>query len=398
MQGPATRRFVKAYLGPSLGSGRLSRLLALAIPKVRVGAQAFAVGFGTFLCGAGVAAADIDAAFTVGNYPVEAQAQNAVAAKKKALREGRDAAFRSLLKRLVPVTAYRRIGSLKKTDAAPFVEGFSVRSERNSATEYIASLDFSFRADEVRNLLRRQGIPFIDEQAPTSVVVPIVRLGAKGQTKTDPEWNRTWQSLDLKNALSPLRIEPIKPVVHVDTIRMALGSDSNAERILATEYQSERVMLLLADVDQDAKTINVTVAGRDSVGPINWTRSYRLVDGDVSYTLELVAVVTLGVLEGRWKAFKADALGGVGALSSPTRDVPLQVTFSGLHEWNIIRRKLLETPGVEDVTINAVSARSANVVLSYPGGGGSLAAVLLAQGLSMMQSGNVWLLAMRYER
>ncbi len=357
---------------------------------------AVASSVGLMLFWVSSAAADNDAAFTIGNYPVEAQAENAVAAKKKALKEGRDAAFRSLLKRLVPVTAYSRIARIKQTDATAFVDGVSVRSERNSATEYIASMDFSFRAEEVRNLLRRQGVPFIEEQAPTSVIVPIVREGANASTRTDPQWIKTWQSLDLKNALSPLRIEPLKPVVHVDTIRMALGADSNAERILATEYQSERVMLLLADVDKKAKKINVTVVGRDGVGPIHWTRSYRLVDGDVSYTLELVAVVTLGVLEGRWKALKVEARGGVAALSSPTRDVSLQVTFSGLHEWNIIRRKLLETPGVEDVTINAVSARSANVVLSYPGGGGSLAAVLLAQGLNLMQSGNVWLLAMRY--
>ena len=41
--------------------------------------------------------------FTVGNYPVEARADNAVAAKTQALADGQQAAFRSLLKRLVPV-------------------------------------------------------------------------------------------------------------------------------------------------------------------------------------------------------------------------------------------------------------------------------------------------------
>ena len=49
-----------------------------------------------------------DNVFTVANYPVEAQAENAVAAKEKALAEGQQAAFRSLLKRLIPVTAYAR--------------------------------------------------------------------------------------------------------------------------------------------------------------------------------------------------------------------------------------------------------------------------------------------------
>ena len=50
-----------------------------------------------------------DQPFTVSNYPVEARADNAVAAKERALLEGQQAALRSLLKRLVPVSAYPRV-------------------------------------------------------------------------------------------------------------------------------------------------------------------------------------------------------------------------------------------------------------------------------------------------
>ena len=98
--------------------------------------------------------------FTVGNYPVEARADNAVAAKTKALADGQQAAFRSLLKRLVPVTSYPRLRRLPPIKAGDLVEGVSVRSERNSSTDYIASLDFSFQSKGVRDLLRREGIPF----------------------------------------------------------------------------------------------------------------------------------------------------------------------------------------------------------------------------------------------
>lgn len=338
-----------------------------------------------------------DAAFTVENYPVEAVAENAVAAKKKALTDGRNAAFRSLLKRLVPVTAYSQLTRLKDVDANALVEGVSVRSERNSPTEYIASLDFVFQADQVRGLLRSNGIPFVDEQAATSVIVPVVREDASKPAQTRARWNDTWRQLDLKNALSPLRVEELKPVIHVDTIRMAMDSDSNAERILATEYQSERVMLVVATINREAKKVDVTISGRDAVGPINWMRSYRLIDGDQAYTLELVAVVSLGVLEGRWKALKSRGMSGVGAFGSgAAQDIPIQVAFSGLQEWNTIRRRLLETPGVENIRVNSVSARGAAVALSFPGGGGPLAQVLAQQGLSLMQTGNTWVLALRY--
>ena len=50
-----------------------------------------------------------------------------------------------------------------------------MRTERNSSTDYIASLDFSFQSKGVRDLLRREGIPFVDEQAPAVTLVPVWR-------------------------------------------------------------------------------------------------------------------------------------------------------------------------------------------------------------------------------
>ncbi len=101
---------------------------------------------GALLAAGPLLAAPSDEVYTVGNYPVDAQAANAVAAKEKALADGQEAAFRSLLKRVVPVTDYDRLKRLSSLKSSDFFEGVSVRSERNSSTRYIASLDFSFRA------------------------------------------------------------------------------------------------------------------------------------------------------------------------------------------------------------------------------------------------------------
>ncbi|MHA1180480.1 MAG: DUF2066 domain-containing protein, partial [Alphaproteobacteria bacterium] len=137
-------------------------------------ATVIAVAAALALAGAASAARG-EGVYTVGNYPVDARAKNAVAAKKKALAEGQKAAFRSLLKRVVPVTAYDRLKRLSSLNSSRFFEGVSVRSERNSRTRYIASLDFSFRPDSVRYVLRREGIPFVEEQAPELIVIPVVR-------------------------------------------------------------------------------------------------------------------------------------------------------------------------------------------------------------------------------
>src|SRR5262245_31209764 len=98
-------------------------------------------------------AAAVEKVYTVGNYPVEASAENAVKAKEKALADGQQAAFRSLLKRLIPVLSYPRAKALASVRAAELVEGVKIRSERNSRTDYIASYDFSFQSKAVRDLL-----------------------------------------------------------------------------------------------------------------------------------------------------------------------------------------------------------------------------------------------------
>src|SRR5690606_2733014 len=131
---------------------------------------------------AGTAAAS-DKVYTVANYPVEAVAESAVAAKKRALAIARQAAFRTLIRRLVPVTAYPksrdRFASVQPAD---LIEAVRVRSERNSRTRYVATYDFTFQAKPIRDILRRKGIPFTDRQAPPVTLIPVWQGGtAKDQ-------------------------------------------------------------------------------------------------------------------------------------------------------------------------------------------------------------------------
>lgn len=335
-----------------------------------------------------------DAVFTVANYPVQAKAANAVAAKEQAIGEGQKAAFRSLLKRLVPVMAYSRLKALNETDPQGLVDGFVVRSERNSTTEYIASLDFAFRADAVRNLLRREAVPFIEDQAREVVLVAAVRdAGKLARSGTVANaWLDIWRDLDLKNALTPLKLAEIKPFVHDDTLNMLVAGDESANRVLANEYGGESVIVAIAEVDQPAARVHVTLAGRDAVGSFNLKRSYRLYDGDAGYAMELAAVVSMGVVEGRWKAAKAQRYGGVAALAAGGEPVRMQAEFQGLSEWTDVHNRLRETPGVSEVQVDAVSARGADLQVTFPGGGRALADALAARGLSLRNVGGNWFL------
>ncbi|MFM9943333.1 MAG: DUF2066 domain-containing protein [Hyphomicrobiaceae bacterium] len=380
---------------------------------------ASAVGLALTLAagGAALAAGKEDKVFTVGNYPIEAQAADAVAAKTKALAEGQQAAFRSLLRRIVPVTAYNRLPQLRETKAANLIDGFSVRSERNSATEYIASYDFAFQAEAVRQLLDQQGIPFLDRQAPQITLVPYYKVPTDGEVSepfTDSRgsdaWLYAWKGLDLANTLTPLDLKPMKREVHADTIKALAAGDLGVLRVLTSEFGSETVVVAMLEPDIGQKRLKVTFVGRDAVAPFVLRRVYRLEGGDLTYTAELAAVIGLGVLEGRWKAINVRggttmAAAGPGvrgpraSAAEPQQggDGPMRIAveFKSMAEWQQISRALSQTPEITDLDVEGLSARGARILLTYPGGASALALTLAQQGLILRQAGGGWVLTQR---
>ncbi len=377
-----------------------------------------------------MAASKEDKVFTIGNYPVEARAADAVAAKDRAIAEGQQAAFRSLLKRLVPVTSYRRLASLKATPAASMVESLAVRSERNSSTEYIASYDFVFSAEPIRRLLDAQGIPYLDRQAPQVTIVPVYRVPpelAAALPKTfaaaagSDAWLYAWKALDLANSLTPGTIKPLKREIHADAVKALADGDLGQMRTLASEYQSETVVLAILEPESDLKRLKVVIVGRDAVQMLYLKRSYRLEGADMTYSAELAAVVSHAILEGRWKAINvrgeasgtgypgavataspaygsagaplaAPSPGGSGAAGAP---MTIAVQFNGMGEWQAISRQLSSTPDVAGLEVLGLSARGARVSLSYPGGTQSLGLVLAQQGLILENSPGGWMLSRR---
>ncbi len=336
------------------------------------------------------AATAAEAVFTVANYPVEARADDAVAAKDRALTDGQQAAFRSLLKRLVPVTAYQRLRQMPAIKAGDLVDGVKVRSERNSTTEYIASLDFSFQSKAVRDLLRREGIPFTDEQAPALTVVPIWRAGAPAAAKEQAAWTNVWNGLDLEHALTPVKLQALKKDIDPAAVSALADGDGSAIRALVAAYGSELVLLAIAERDMAAKRLNVTLTGRDAVGAFTLKRAYRLDAADPGYASEFAAVVALGILEGRWKAIKSR--GGAAAAPSGDIDLRIAVEFRGMSEWQDISRKLQALAGVEELEVAGLSARGARVTLRFAEGAERLAEALAQHGLDLRNTGGNWVL------
>jgi hypothetical protein len=359
-------------------------------------------------------AAPADSVFKVGNFPVEARASDAVAAKERALADGQKAALRSLIKRLVPVTSYNRLRKLDLSQASRMVDGVQVRSERNSSTEYFASLDFSFDPVAVRALLQREGFPIVETQAQRIDLVPL--WSVPSDTSALPpafnvqrgaqSWVDAWKSLDLQYTLTPARLELSKVKADAETIRTLLAGDTSK---LRAAFVSGPVIAAVAVPDPATNRLQVTLVGSDAVGPIYWQRAYRVDRSDPGYAIDLAAVVALGVLEGRWKAgqdrasgFKDQATAMPAASRAPSATgqavdgdrFEVAVDFRGMSEWTDISRRLSATDGVTDMDVAGLSGRGARVTLRFPGGPQRLSDLVMQQGLLLRNQGGTWRLSL----
>ncbi len=374
--------------GAALGAATLAAIVAIAAP----------------------AWAQSDIVYQVSNYPVSAVAADAVTAKEKALEDGQRDAFRYLMKRLVDVTAYKKLPKLPSKSVEDMLSDVSVSDEQNSSTEYIATLDFHFRADSVRQFLMATGLPFTDEQSEAIAVVPKY-LGPDDGSDGQKVWREAWSSLDLAHALTPIKLTEPGASATDDVFRALAKGQSRAYGIIEGEADADRVVVALAEPTEDGAKLKVSLIGKDRVGAIRLVRTYSVQDGDLAYTAETAAIIGLGVLEGRWKRVKARPGFGAGAQGDFSADgtgfsglpagetvattdqgaggggIRVRAEFDGMGDWQQIRGRLGAVAGVQAVKVGALSARSADVTIYFPGDAGQLQAALATQGLILEGGG-----------
>lgn len=342
--------------------------------------------------------------YVIANYPVDAVADNAAQAQQQALSNGRRAALRSLFKRLIPVSSWSSLPKLREIDPTRLISRVSVRSAENSSTQYVASLDFTFDADGVRDVLRKSNVAFVDEPAPDTVLVTIavaadpssksgVRVLAGSRESSD--WTAVWRDLDLTNSIAPLKLAAPKPSIDADAIAAAKSGDPRLLTLLATTYSVPQVVLAVVEQEPKAQKLKVTIAGQDAVGPLMLNRVYPYRPGDLGYTMEMAAVVALGTLEGRWKSMQAGAVAAAQAMG-PLEPVQLFVEFRSMQQWQQLRDQIAATPGVRDLQIGGMSSAGADVALRFPGGGRQLSAALANRGIVVRDDGGTWVARQGY--
>ena len=333
-------------------------------------------------------------AYTVAKVSVVADAKDAVVAKQNALAMAQQDALRILLKRMTHWRAHSRLPVLEDAMVERMIDGFAVRRESNSTTRYMATLDFNFEPNAVRDLLNRFGLPYTDQQAPQVLLLPVMLEAGGLKTGTSNAWYAALSAIDGEHALTPVKLAAPRADFSPSMISDLSNHSRELFETLKYQYRAENLVLAAAEVDAQATQLQVRLVGHDAVGDFAISRTYRIYDRDTHEAAAMAAEVAVKVIEGRWKTTRLASLGAL-ADAGPLETVALTAQFSGLKEWREMRARLQKVPGLQALDIKALNARAANITIDFPGGAAGLAKAAQSQGLAVEQRGREWVLVMR---
>jgi hypothetical protein len=343
---------------------------------------------------AGAAQAAEDTPYTVSKLAVDVTAKNAVAAKAKAMAEAQKRGIDTVLRRVVPFSFYAKLPDLQPQQVETLVNGMAIRKEQYSTTRYIASLDVIYNEQGVKELLAGLGIPVSEERAPLISILPLVVEGNKVKSGNEP-WRQAWLDLDLTHGLTPANVSQPRPELEAGMVRAVLAGDASAFAAVQRDYGSAPLVIAVGQPADGGRFVT-RLAGTDGVGRINYGRSDKAI-GTAPKAAQDAASFAYAVLENRWKATRA-APDPVAAPANyqegmpppeaapqqgePGRLVTAVVVFAGLKEWQQIRGRLTQVPGLQSLEINSLSARTASITFDYAGSLGHLQQVLGESGFS----------------
>jgi len=324
--------------------------------------------------------------YTVAKVAVNTRASDAVTAKERAITMGSQRALRTLLSRLVAFKAHDRLPELGDDAVDGLLDGFVVREERFSSTRYVASLDFTFDAQKVRDLLNRFGLPHTDQQSAPVALLPVAYAGLAIK-----DWRRAWSAQDLEHGLIALDMAPAETVASLPANMEPTGQ---AVAALKERLGVPRLVLAAAAVEQGEQRLRVAMVGEDALGRFDFAQNFRIHDGNVGEAAAYAARTARLALEARWRLTALDTQGALDG-PAPLKTFTLTAAFDSLQAWQEMRRTIGSISGAQDIEIKSLFAGGADVVLSFPGGPERFAKAARAKGLSLRDSGGEWVLRRR---
>jgi hypothetical protein len=305
-------------------------------------------------------AATFPPAFVVAGVPVDATAQNAVAAREAARAQGAATALRHLLQRLTAPADWDRLPVESAAAALDLVADVEVADEHSSAVRYLATYTFRFNPNGVRRLLKDAGLNFTEMPGKPVIVLPVLndRDGARLWEEPNP-WRDAWNAIPGRYGIVPW-IVPTGDLQDVSAVNVASLAQPNPDQLrsLAQRYDNGDVVVATATLSGSHLAIGVARYAADGGVDTQSTSADGAAADPALFRAGVQAAVTL--LENGWKQLTLPASG------SADQAIEVEAAVTGPADWARLEDRLGKVPAIHDWRVDLMARHAVRLRLTAP--------------------------------
>jgi hypothetical protein len=335
--------------------------------------------------------------FTVSPVPVDITAENAIAARDKAIAEGETRAFGMLIERLVRPEDRKNVPKVTPAQMNNLVQGFEVANERRSGVRYLADYTVHFRGEAVRSLLRGAGISFAETASKPVLVLAVYNLDGNSLLWEDSNpWRNAWQNGNPGSGLVPV-VRPlgeIEDLQAIDAAGAVAGADDKI-RAIAQRYANADVLVSAATPRLDGGKVSGLDVTTTRYTPGAPGGEQRWVVADVANPGESTDALmrravgdVMQQVEHAWKDVSTPDAKVTGVLVA-------RVPATSLQDWIAVRDRLAGIPAVRGSRLVSLDRQGATVELRYVGDPQQLRLALGQRDLELSGNDPDWVLQRR---
>jgi Uncharacterized protein conserved in bacteria (DUF2066) len=337
--------------------------------------------------------------FSVTGVDVDVTDKDAASARTRAIIEAQVKAFQILAQRLGSRDAAQRLAGMDARDIGRMLRSLSIEEERSAPGRYIGKLTVRFLPGKVREVFSQLGIEVVEDQAPPMVVLPLWKGPGGPVVWEDNLWRKAWLDLKAEQSVVPI-IVPLGDLEDTSAISPEEVLAGNAIKLesLMLRYEAKGILVAVAEPDPQGG-IHAVMQGDSPLGRINFDKIYTSEDGTIEGAAATAAQRFDDVMLEKWRSVRikmaAEAKARAEAEQQAARaslSLAVAVPFSGIHQWNSIRARLLSTPGVIGVDVSTIAQNGAVIQLAFFDSVEALQSALSGSGFRLVRAGGTWVL------
>jgi len=330
-----------------------------------------------------VASADL---YTVSNIPIAAELNSAKEARSAAIQNGQTDAFWALMKKMVDPENLQLVPGPTEEEIVDWVQHVSLANEKNTATKYMATLTVRFHENKIRDFLTAHQIPFLTQELPSAVVVPVWQREGNILSLEDRNLIYTYLRDQYASDTDDKIVIPAGGLEEILWVKEAFDNkNSSVFKNFSDKYETETVLVLT--LDEEENNIKIGIHYVPAEPALETERELQISAARFPDVFPNMWNQIVTERRERWKRLK-------------TQNFELAMTFwvqvpiTQLSDWRTIRQKLEKAKALENLVVRGFRPGEIWITWQYKGTSVELNRQLKPLGLYLDVSdvGGAWVL------